>query len=117
MRPVLEAVPYGHTWQCSQPGEDEYAPGVQRAQRYWPACDLAKPGRHRRSVVRPPSRITISTPAFGTATDGQTQVYLSTHILCILTLTMSCFCDRDPPARRVLAGMARPSAARSSISS
>ena len=37
MRPVLEVVPYGHTVQFKDPVDEEYAPGVQRTQRYWPA--------------------------------------------------------------------------------
>ena len=44
VRPALEVVPYGHTVQCKLPVVEEYAPGVQRTQRYWPGCDLAKPG-------------------------------------------------------------------------
>ena len=69
MRAAFDVLPYGHTVQCSDPVDDVYAPGVQRTQRYWPGCDLAKPGRQRRNVVAPPSSMMISTPALGTAAD------------------------------------------------
>jgi hypothetical protein len=67
VRAELEAVPYGHARQCSEPVDDENDPAGQRTQRYWPGRDLAKPGRQRRSVVPPPSSTRISTPALGTA--------------------------------------------------
>ena len=66
VRPVLELNPCGHARHCREPGAAANDLGQQRTQRYPPGCDLAKPGRHRRSVVCPPS-VTISTPAFGTA--------------------------------------------------
>ena len=69
MRAALEVLPYGHTRQCSAPADVAYEPEVQRTQRKPPGCDLAKPGRQRRSVVPPPPNMMISAPALGTAAD------------------------------------------------
>ena len=74
---MFEVVPYGHSWQCIAPVNDAYDPGVQRTQRYWPGCDLAKPGRQRLSVVAPPSSTMISTPALGTAAGKHGDMYMT----------------------------------------
>ena len=67
MRAAFDVLPYAQARQWNEPDADANDPGVQRTQRYWPGCDLAKPGRQRRSVVAPPASMMISMPAFGTA--------------------------------------------------